>query len=137
MPESIETRWMLLRAHAEEHGTHLEVLRELLERVVGLETTLERYANLDNWEHVGRGIAEEPFSTWVWRGGHPTPWVEAQEALHPVSKQQVPDRILGVDLSIETTDEQAEFRESFGYVVNDPKHPDYHSTYADVSDARD
>ena len=27
--------------------------------------------------------------------------------------------------------------ESFGYAVNDPKHPDYHDTYADASDMRE
>lgn len=39
---------------------------------------------------------------------------------------------------VDTTDEEeAAFRESFGYAVNDPKHPDYHSTYADASDMRE
>lgn len=36
----LDTRWALLKAHVEEHDTHLEVIRELLERVVGLEEQL-------------------------------------------------------------------------------------------------
>lgn len=36
---------------------------------------------------------------------------------------------------VENTDEEERsFRESFGYAVNDPKHPDFHDTYADYAD---
>lgn len=36
-----------------------------------------------------------------------------------------------------TDEEEAKFREEFGYAENDPKHPSYHDRYADVWDARE
>ena len=52
-----------------------------------------------------------------------------------------PDESAGLDRSdeeLETTDEQeAAFRESFGYALNDPKHPTYFDRFADIWDMRE
>jgi len=70
--EQLETRWMLLRAHVEEHGTHLEVLHELLDRVVGLEEQLE----------AARLEAKEARIGELHAGDHAEELKEQLEALH-------------------------------------------------------
>lgn len=62
----------------------LEEKRGLLEQLETLRNCIEEYADLDNWDHVR---SPETTSAWQKRGGHPTPWVDAQEALsNPASE---------------------------------------------------